>query len=63
MKKLSLKLTGIKEALKKEEMKQVKGGGLNDCFDECNGGSCWGGGSCQASSCTHNGGQPYLVCG
>ncbi|MEN0053132.1 MAG: hypothetical protein AAGC65_05665 [Mucilaginibacter sp.] len=63
MKKLSLKLTGIKQVLKKEEMKKIKGGGLGDCIDECSSfGSCWGAGSCQPSSCYHNG-VPYMVCG
>ncbi|MEN0053133.1 MAG: hypothetical protein AAGC65_05670 [Mucilaginibacter sp.] len=65
MKKLSLKLTGIKAVLQKEEMKQIKGGGsLSSCLDECQLSIGCGSGTCYpGSSCTHNGGQPYLICG
>jgi hypothetical protein len=60
MKKLSLKLTGIREALKKEEMKQVKGGGAQYvCYDECAGGAC-GVGRCIQVTCL--GGTPYGNC-
>jgi natural product precursor len=64
MKKLSLKLTGIKEVLKKDEMKQIRGGGsLVNCYDECNASTGCGHGSCvPASSCYHSGGPAYLVC-
>ena len=64
MRKLNLKLTGIKDVLKKEEMKQIKGGSGSDCYDQCSsiGGSCFGPGSCVASSCHRYGGDPYRVC-
>ncbi|WP_372976425.1 TIGR04149 family rSAM-modified RiPP [Mucilaginibacter sp.] len=65
MKKLSLKLTGIKEALGKNEMKQIRGGSGTDCYDQCSsyGTACSGGGTCAPSSChRYGGGDPYRVC-
>ncbi|WP_407940660.1 TIGR04149 family rSAM-modified RiPP [Mucilaginibacter sp.] len=62
MKKLSLKLTGIKQVLKKEEMKQVKGGSRSDCYNQCSSGSSCISGPCVPSSCLMYGGQPYSVC-
>jgi hypothetical protein len=61
MKKLDLKLEGIKEMLTKAEMKKVNGG--NDYCGQClMGPGAWFGGCVPADFITYCGGANYGIC-